>query len=140
MEREREVRFRETCVQPIGEHGPCAFHHLLGRLRDHDKRAAPQVLVLGHPACGAYPSCHVQIVAAGVHHRSAIRHADFTRNREAGLFFHRERVRISSEQDVGSRSIPENRYHTVSAHSWCDLVSECLHLRRQPRRCLLLVQ
>ena len=117
-----EVRFWETGVKTIGQHCLCTLDDFFCRLRDHDQRAAPLLLVRGHPCSRANPRGHVQIMAACMHHRCAFGGTNLAGKRKPGLLFHRESVSVSPQQNIWTVAIPEHSHHAVTPDARGNLV------------------
>ena len=99
---------------------------------------------------GAEQDCHVDVVAAGMHHwrclAVAIGRMDMRGIVDAGLLFDRQRVHIGADQQTWPGPIFHHRHNApglrtilISAHMLGHLVAKLAKIRRQLRRSMLLV-
>src|SRR4051812_31506055 len=90
---QRKIRTREARKEAVLQHrGSTAGAAFFRRLSYKHQRAVPTVFVLRHPAGGAGPSGHVNIMTASMHHGSRLTSSglpdDGTRKRQPSLLFH----------------------------------------------------
>ncbi len=99
---EREIRFRETRVEPVLQHRARAADRFLGRLADEQDRAVPLVLQLRQCARHADEGRDVHVVTAGVHDvhflaRVVFRH-HLARIGQAGFLLDRQCIHVGAHE------------------------------------------
>ena len=71
---------------------------------------------------------HVEVVTAGVHHRDLVSGVvfgvDFARVGKSGVFFHRERIKFSAQQDGWPRAILKDADNPGATNIRSDFVSQ----------------
>src|SRR5512142_878701 len=68
MQRDAEIRLGKAGEQAILDHATRATDRLLGWLANKHQRTVPGIFATRHDGGRSHDRCHVEIVAAGVHH------------------------------------------------------------------------
>src|SRR3546814_8259439 len=75
-------RLWEAPEEPVVKHALRPQPQFLGRLADHHQRAGPAILHRRQPPRGADPRRHMDVMAAGMHHRRFETFRRLTRSEE----------------------------------------------------------
>ena len=131
MQRKAVVRLGKAREQPVGDHrlgAPAAF---LGRLPDEHQGAAPLVLQVEHDLGDRHPYRHVDVVAAGMHHRRFFAAPDLRRLAgvgQPGLLRQRQGVEVGADHDRGAGPVLGDRHDAGPAHALGHLIAQRPHL------------
>ncbi len=144
MEGQRVIRLREALEQAVLQHRFGAVHVLFGRLADQHQGAAPSLAVLRHQLGGAVPGRHVQVVAAGVHHRrrfaGGVLTGGLARERQAGLFLDRQRIHFGTQHHGRAGAVLQDRDDAGTGDAGRDFVAQRLDALGQLGGGLVLVE
>ena len=140
MQGQAEIRAREALEQPVLQHAERAADRLLGGLADEDHRAMPLVFDLPQHARRAHQPGHVDVVAAGVHHRHVLALRVFGGHRagvrQTRLLFDGQRVHVRAEQDSGAGAVAQHPHDPELADAGGDFAAGLAQFLGHARRAL----
>ena len=118
MKRNREIRLGNLRVKPVGQHRFSAVDRFFRRLPDQNQSAAPLIFQLREHLRRAQHVRNVNVVATGVHHADVLAgvvlRLDRARVGQAGLLFHRQRVKIGAHQNGRTVAVLHHRDHAIA--------------------------
>ena len=130
MEREDKVRLGKFRIESSAKHGLCAAHCFFGRLTNQNNGAAPAIPELSEHARCAEKNCHVQVVAAGVHHAdfaaAGARHFYVASVREAGIFNDWQCVHVRSNVNDWAGAIFQDSDDPVGSQTGIGVLAEMI--------------
>jgi hypothetical protein len=88
----------------------------------------PGCFAVRHDVRGRYESRHMQIMAAGMHHRNVsttvIFGVHFARVCKSGFFFHRKRVEFRAQHHGRARAVFQNGDNSGAANPFRDVIAQ----------------
>lgn len=112
-------RHREPGEEPVPDHGPCPRPGLLGGLGHEEERPGPGAVLPCQQAGGPGKDRHVQVMAAGMHHRNCqpARHCHVRGGiGEAGLLPDGEPVHVGPDHHHRPPAPAEDPHHPGPSH------------------------
>ena len=134
---DREVGFRKTRVEVVGQHRSGAVNRFLRRLSDQNERALPLIFQLREHLRRAQHIGDVNVVPASVHHADILARVVLRLHgagvRQAGFLFHRQRVQVSAHQHGGSIAVLHHRHDAIAGEAWAVIFADAFSYREAER-------